>query len=219
MLYTIYKVTNKLNGKIYIGKHQTKDPNDEYYGSGKFITAAIKKHSKENFTKEVLFVFETEYEMNAKEKELITEEFVSRKDTYNAGVGGEGGPHFKGKTHSPESRKKMATLNRVFTEETRKKISEANSKRKLTDETKKKLSISASKRYELNKKPKIQKEKYVMTEEHKIKISISVKQNGIKNNNVMHSVICPHCLKEGQKLAMLRHHFNNCKMMREGQDG
>ena len=101
--YTIYKVTNKLNGKFYIGKHQTKKLNDHYYGSGKKLLAAIKKYGKENFSKEILFVFETEQEMNDKEKELITEEFVKRPDTYNVGVGGEGGPHFKGRKHTEET--------------------------------------------------------------------------------------------------------------------
>ena len=101
--YTIYKVTNKINGKFYIGKHQTKKLNDHYYGSGKKLLAAIKKYGKENFSKEILFVFETEQEMNDKEKELITEDFVKRPDTYNVGVGGEGGPHFKGRKHTEET--------------------------------------------------------------------------------------------------------------------
>ena len=98
--YTIYQINNKINGKIYIGKHQTKRINDHYYGSGKKILMAIKKYGKENFEKKILFVFETEYEMNEKEKEIITEEFVKRLDTYNVGVGGEGGAHFKGKKHT-----------------------------------------------------------------------------------------------------------------------
>ena len=149
MFYTIYKITNNTNGKIYIGKHQTDDPNDGYMGSGKFIKAAIKKHGKENFTKEVLHVFETEAEMNVKEKELITEEFVSRNDTYNAGVGGEGGPHFKGKKHSPENIKKMTENRKDFTysEEARRKISEANKRRVLSEETRKKLSERATVRH------------------------------------------------------------------------
>ncbi len=30
MFYTIYKITNKINGKEYIGKHQTHNMNDDY---------------------------------------------------------------------------------------------------------------------------------------------------------------------------------------------
>lgn len=144
MYYTIYQVTNLLNGKIYIGKHQTTDPYDSYYGSGKAIKAALKRHGRENFTKEVLFVFDTEEEMNAKERELITEEFVARSDTYNMGVGGEGGAHFKGKTHSEATRKRLseAGKGRTLSEEQRKMISEANSRRVLSDETKRKIAKS-----------------------------------------------------------------------------
>lgn len=107
MKYTIYKTTNLINNKFYIGKHQTKNVNDSYYGSGIALKKAIKKYGKENFKKEILFVFETEKEMNEKEIELITEEFVSRSDTYNVGVGGEGGAHFKGKKHTSEFKEKL----------------------------------------------------------------------------------------------------------------
>lgn len=31
--YTIYQIKNTLNGKCYIGKHQTKKLNDRYFGS------------------------------------------------------------------------------------------------------------------------------------------------------------------------------------------
>jgi hypothetical protein len=143
MFYTIYKTTNRINGKFYIGKHQTKNPNDSYYGSGKKLELAIKKYGKENFTKEILFIFNNEEEMNAKEKEIITEEFVSRRDTYNVGVGGEGGPHFKGKKHSAESKAKMLRKDYTHSAETRAKLSEANRKRVLSEETRKKLSEKA----------------------------------------------------------------------------
>jgi hypothetical protein len=60
-------------------------------GSGKILRYAIHKHGIENFTKEILFQFDDEADMNAKETELVTEEFCLREDTYNLCVGGKGG--------------------------------------------------------------------------------------------------------------------------------
>lgn len=36
MFYTVYRVTNNINGKFYIGTHKTKDINDSYHGSGTY---------------------------------------------------------------------------------------------------------------------------------------------------------------------------------------
>ena len=91
MLYTIYKITNLTNSKVYIGKHQTEDVDDDYVGSGKLIKRAIEKYGVDNFRKEVLFIFNSEAEMNSKEAELVTEEFCARDDTYNICPGGQGG--------------------------------------------------------------------------------------------------------------------------------
>ncbi len=48
----IYKITNNINKKIYIGKDITCNPN--YFGSGVFIKKAITKYGRENFTKEII---------------------------------------------------------------------------------------------------------------------------------------------------------------------
>lgn len=91
MYYTIYQTTCLLNGKKYIGKHATLDVNDSYLGSGLILSKAIKKYGKENFKKEILFIFDNEYEMNRKEIELISEDIIKSDDYYNIAYGGHGG--------------------------------------------------------------------------------------------------------------------------------
>lgn len=50
----------------------------------------IEKFGKENFKRETLFDFDNFDDMDNKEKELVTEEFVNREDTYNLVIGGQG---------------------------------------------------------------------------------------------------------------------------------
>jgi hypothetical protein len=91
MHYTIYKITNTVNNKVYIGKHQTQDLNDGYMGSGKLLKRAIRKHGPASFLKEIIHVFDNEEDMNAKEKELVNEDHCKNESTYNLCVGGHGG--------------------------------------------------------------------------------------------------------------------------------
>ena len=111
MYYVIYKTTNNINGKVYIGKHKTKDINDAYLGSGKLLHYAIKRYGIENFTKEIIHICDTEQDMNAKEREIVTEEFCLREDTYNLCVGGHGGFSYinrHGKNYTYEKNKKIS---------------------------------------------------------------------------------------------------------------
>jgi hypothetical protein len=76
----VYRITNILNGKIYIGQDTKDDPT--YFGSGNLITRAIKKYGKENFTKDILCECATIEELN--EKEIY---FIALYKSQNRGVG------------------------------------------------------------------------------------------------------------------------------------
>lgn len=91
MYYTIYKITNQIDGKFYIGSHKTKNLNDNYMGSGKYLRYAQEKHGIENFTKEILYIFNTPEEMYQKEAEIVNENYLETNNTYNLKIGGFGG--------------------------------------------------------------------------------------------------------------------------------
>ena len=89
--YTVYKVTNNVNGKVYIGSHKTNDLNDNYMGSGKYLKYAQKKYGVEKFNKVILFIFDTPELMYEKEAEIVNKDFLVDENTYNLRIGGFGG--------------------------------------------------------------------------------------------------------------------------------
>ena len=88
-VYTVYKITNLINQKFYIGVHKTKDPHDQYMGSGVAIRKAITKYGSDSFKKEILFVTELKEEAYGREREL-TQNFMESSN-YNMKIGGVGG--------------------------------------------------------------------------------------------------------------------------------
>ena len=88
MHYIIYKTTNLINGKFYIGKHQTNDLNDGYVGSGKLLKRAIKKYGLDQFKTEIIETCSTEAHMNLAEKVYVV---IDQEVSYNLCPGGRGG--------------------------------------------------------------------------------------------------------------------------------
>lgn len=90
MYYTIYKTTNIVNNKIYIGAHATDNLDDYYIGSGADIIEDIKKYGRKNFKKEILMLFDSEDEMFLNEKIIVSKEFIKDNSNYNLRPGGKG---------------------------------------------------------------------------------------------------------------------------------
>ena len=152
MGYTVYKHTNKINGKVYIGITSRK-PEDRwengngYYGQPFYN--AISKYGWNNFIHEILFEKLTEEEAKEKEIELIELYNSSNsKYGYNASKGGESA---NGMKHSKETKQRISASlkgreppakGKHWNEESRMKISGENSSwfgRKHSEETKEKM--------------------------------------------------------------------------------
>lgn len=88
--FIVYKITNKINSKYYIGAHKTFDLRDGYMGSGTIMKRAHIKYGLNNFSKEILGFRDTEKEMYLYEAELVTQEIVDDINSYNMVLGGRG---------------------------------------------------------------------------------------------------------------------------------
>lgn len=106
--YIVYQTINIKNNKIYIGYHKVSDPDkfDGYIGNGVNINYpstymnpkfpfqyAVKKYGTSSFRRTTLYIFNTEKEALDKEAEIVNEEFINRKDTYNIALGGKKRPN------------------------------------------------------------------------------------------------------------------------------
>jgi len=89
----VYKTTNLVNNKIYIGKDKNNNPN--YIGSGKLLNQAIKKYGRDKFLKEIIEYCDSEAHMSIRERYWISYyNSYDRSIGYNLTTGGEGGDTF-----------------------------------------------------------------------------------------------------------------------------
>lgn len=103
MKYIVYQTTNIVNNKIYVGVHKTKDPDifDGYIGGGMYVNSpssyaypnspyqyAVKKYGPNKFKRTILKIFDNYIDAYDLEAKIVDKEFIKRKDTYNAQLGG-----------------------------------------------------------------------------------------------------------------------------------
>lgn len=156
----IYKITNLINGKIYVGQSIYDDEN--YFGSGTYIKQAIKKHGKENFKREIIERCKTKNELNEREIFWIKHlNSINRSIGYNAIISSAG-------IYTEDARNRQKSfLGRKHTDETRNKIRNA-----LKGKKKSEIHIKHLKERNYDKS-------FMKTEEYRIKMSYSV--SGEKN--------------------------------------
>jgi len=170
-VWYIYKITNLLTGKSYVGQHlrRKKEPlNDGYMGSGFRIINSIKKHGLNNFKKEILKDnIHCQTAANLFEEIFIKKENTLSPNGYNLTTGGKqfevseetkvkislackGRPAWnKGVSPSEETKQKISKNHRggpqkgyTPIEESRQRMSLANKGKKRSEETKRKSSLA-----------------------------------------------------------------------------
>jgi len=87
--YILYKTTNLLNNKTYIGIHRTDNLKDGYLGSGLALKNAIKKYGKENFKREILEFLDSYEELLERESILVNNDWIIDDNNYNLKTGGQ----------------------------------------------------------------------------------------------------------------------------------
>lgn len=97
----IYLITNKLNGKKYVGQTNNLERRINQHRHGdQYVDRAIRAHGWENFTVEVLKECENSAELDYWEKYFIKARNTRKPNGYNLTDGGEG---ILGHKHKPET--------------------------------------------------------------------------------------------------------------------
>ena len=124
MIHTLYKTTNLVNKKFYLGVHTTEDIafgcdnwEDPYVGSGHNIWAALKKYGRDKFQVEIVAYFDEEDYAYDAEKDIVTEEWLTKNKgvCYNINVGGNKPPKMTSeaskKGHETKRKNRILLLN------------------------------------------------------------------------------------------------------------
>lgn len=194
----IYRITNLINGKMYVGKDLYNDPS--YMGSGKLLKLAFNKYGKVNFKKEILETCTDEKHLNDREQFWISNLKAFPPNGYNINIGGKGGDTYR---HRSEVDKISF----------RKAISKRNKGRKATLEVKLKMS-QKRKGVPQKRRPDVE-----CPHCHKIgdKINMSrwhfdfCKSNPNRILKDLKRITCPYCNRTLRANTAKQWHFEYCK--------
>jgi len=141
----LYRITNKLSGEYYIGKHngvgQKGKSGGLYWGSGERIRNQVKKYGADNFKYDVLVISTQEYIYELEEKIVTLNLIESDSKCLNLMGGG-----FGGKCPSDATKKKISLKNsgKIRSEEAKEKIRIARAKQVFTKEQREKANKTIS---------------------------------------------------------------------------
>ena len=185
----IYLLVDIRNNKKYVGKHNGHKV--DYWSSGRIPNRIIKKYGKQIFNRVILEDDIPNELLNDKEIFYI-EKYDSFNNGYNLSMGGDGGGEWIYKKTIEEKMKisdiKSKKLkNRVFSDETKRKMSESAKNKIVTDEHKENI-----------RKAVILRGGHPHSDETKKKLSILKK--GIKNPN--HSKFMKENNPKSQKISI-----------------
>ena len=130
-IWSLYRITNKLNGKVYIGQatdiakrwhdHRTAALNSR---PTQIIHHALIKYGLDNFEFEIIAMCKSQYDANVSETELVKQynSFIVNGEGYNATLGGMNAP----KTDEWKKKVSESLMGHEVTKETRDKVSKGN---------------------------------------------------------------------------------------------
>lgn len=121
----IYKTTCVVTGKWYIGMHSTDDLKDGYVGSGTHLWRSIKIYGKENHHCEILEHLPDRKSLALREEAIVTTEMCRDPMCMNMRTGGTG--NYPGKPTSEETGKKITEANIKRWAREKRERAEANS--------------------------------------------------------------------------------------------
>jgi len=213
----VYVITCLVNQKQYVGK--TNDPESRKKGHFHFdlrrkvprqaIHAAIKKHGVENFVFEVISEHDSEEEAFAEENRLIKQKLSEGTGLYNMNEGGKGGSSPTEETRAKMSASRMGIQ---YSNETKRKISEA-AKKQFSNPENRKLQSERAKNWwkylpEDEKTAHVERlaagvrgKTKVISEETKKKIAETLRRNADEKGRAIDRIVelvhnCPDCGQE-----------------------